>query len=606
MVKRKQGNKEKATDMKSQRMELKLVINGVEYMGEISGDKNSEKKRKHKGDDARNDIKMVRKENSMGVSTDSRKRGPKRKRSSSNSGFETTCVKNPKRIGKVQSSHKVDQLKLIVEKNGRPRNRRKYNGIRTRTSPKTLFLAIHSLSTSQRKCVEEMGFGKLLDMKVDGIPSKLGYYVVDRFDEKKMEIRLENGSIKITKDSIRDMLGVPNGGVELKSLQGTETDDTILKEWKKQYGKTLIRPADVMREIIVSEDAGLNFKLNFLILVSNTMAEGMKMGICNINILSYIREDTIIRNIDWCSYIWDCLKVSKLGWRREVEICFYTGPLTFLTLLYLDTTKCKKVTVVRQRPAVKCWSMELMRQREFAEIDAGGFGLGDFEDPWNCQKLMMKEFLQLNGARVVKKVRRRMMDVVILHHQLRLSINDVYSHGYLLKLESTFSCLMAEKMKMESTLRKALTKFPETSKLNEWKTKLETLFRGNSDVNDEVKGLTPDQPTMVPENLDSAPKCIEEIVDARVDEGDEQEGTEETKPQFLINKETHSLVDEASESVEKDCGIDDSVLPDYDIGLTQELVDESALEMLLSEEKPVGEAAISVEPLSACYEEKME
>ncbi|KVI05140.1 hypothetical protein Ccrd_016529 [Cynara cardunculus var. scolymus] len=578
MVKRKQGNKEKATDMKSQRMELKLVINGIEYMGELSGDKNSEKKRKYKGKDLRNDAKMARKEKSTGVSVDSRNGGPKRKKTSSDSGFETPCIKNPKRIGKVKPSHKVEQLNLIVENNERPRSRRKYNGLRTRTSPKTLFLAIHSLSTSQRQCVEEMGFGKILDMKVDGIPSKLGFYVVDRFDEKKMEIRLENGSIKITKDLIHDMLGVPNGGVELHSLQGTETDDTILKEWKKQYGKTLIRPADVMREIIVSEDAGLNFKLNFLILISNTMAEGMKMGICNLNILSYIREDTVIHDLDWCSYIWDCLKVSKLGWKRDADISFYTGPLTFLTLLYLDATKCKKVTVVRQRPAIKCWSMELMRQREFAEIDTGGFGLGDFEDPFELTRTDDEGILAIE-----------------------------WGAGYLLKIDERFSCLMAEKTKMESTLREAMTKYPGMSKLKEWETKLEALFGGKSDVN----GFTHrDQATMVPENLDSAPKCIEEVVDAHVDEGDEgdegdeREDNEETKPQFWINMETHSVIDGAGESVEKNCRIDNSVLPNYDIGLTQELVNESSFELLLSEGKSVHEAAISVEPLSSCYEEK--
>lgn len=599
MAKRKQGNKEKATDMKSQRMELKLVINGIEYMGELS-DKNSEKKRKHKGNDARNDAKMPKKETPMGVSIDSRTRGPKRKKSSPpDSSFETTCVKNPKRIGKVQSSHKVDQLKLIVEKNERPRSRRKYNGIRTRTSPKTLFLAIHSLSTSQRQCVEAMGFGKILDMKVDGIPSKLGFYVVDRFDEKKMEIRLENGSIKITKDSIHDMLGVPNGGDELHSLQGTETDDTILKEWKKQYGKTLIRPADVMREIIVSEDAGLNFKLNFLILVSNTMAEGMKMGICNLNILSYIREDTVIRNIDWCSYIWDCLKVSKLGWKRDADISFYTGPLTFLTLLYLDATKCKKVTVVRQRPAIKCWSMELMRQREFAEIDAGGFGLGDFEDPFESTQTDDEGILAIEWGSVSERSEKK--DDGCCDPSSPTEIE-----GYLLKLDEIFSCLMAEKTKMESTLHEAMTRFPGMSKLKEWETKLETLFGKKSEVNDEANGFTHrDQATMVLENLDSAPKCIEEVVDAQIDGGDEQEGgNEETKPQFWIDPETNGVIDGASESVEKNCRIDNSVLPNYDIGLTQELVDESSLELLLSEEKSVCEAAIIVEPLTACYEEK--
>ncbi|KAI3712920.1 hypothetical protein L1987_71490 [Smallanthus sonchifolius] len=53
----------------------------------------------------------------------------------------------------------------------------------------------------------KMGFGKLLTFKVDGIPSKLAHYVVEKFKAKKMEIRTPSGNIKVDKDSIHSHLG---------------------------------------------------------------------------------------------------------------------------------------------------------------------------------------------------------------------------------------------------------------------------------------------------------------------------------------------------------------------------------------------------------------
>nr|GEY43056.1 hypothetical protein [Tanacetum cinerariifolium]GEY44872.1 hypothetical protein [Tanacetum cinerariifolium] len=45
---------------------------------------------------------------------------------------------------------------------------------------------------------------------LEGIPSKLGFYVVDNFDETTMEIKMENASLLITMESIADMIGIIN------------------------------------------------------------------------------------------------------------------------------------------------------------------------------------------------------------------------------------------------------------------------------------------------------------------------------------------------------------------------------------------------------------
>ena len=55
----------------------------------------------------------------------------------------------------------------------------------TRASAKVFFNAIHTLRPVQKACLERIGFGGLLDLKIDGIPSKLGFYVVDKFNPER-------------------------------------------------------------------------------------------------------------------------------------------------------------------------------------------------------------------------------------------------------------------------------------------------------------------------------------------------------------------------------------------------------------------------------------
>ena len=94
-------------------------------------------------------------------------------------GDEKDAVKKIKRK-KVESS-KAEGSKAYV--------------FQTRTSPKMLFNALQTLRPVQKACLEQMGFEGLLDMKLDGIPSKIGFYVVDQFNPDSMEIKLRNSSI---------------------------------------------------------------------------------------------------------------------------------------------------------------------------------------------------------------------------------------------------------------------------------------------------------------------------------------------------------------------------------------------------------------------------
>ncbi|GKF10272.1 hypothetical protein Tco_0048198, partial [Tanacetum coccineum] len=57
---------------------------------------------------------------------------------------------------------------------------------------------------------------------------------IDNFDEKTMEITLENASIEITMDSIADMIGIINKGVDILDIDIAK-DEEMIKNWEDQF-----------------------------------------------------------------------------------------------------------------------------------------------------------------------------------------------------------------------------------------------------------------------------------------------------------------------------------------------------------------------------------
>ncbi|KAL4556921.1 hypothetical protein LXL04_035088 [Taraxacum kok-saghyz] len=68
--------------------------------------------------------------------------------------------------------------------------------IQLRTSPKVLHSVMQNLKKATKEYVREIGLGHLLQMKVDGSPTKIGYYAVKNFDPKNMVLKVNNGVIK--------------------------------------------------------------------------------------------------------------------------------------------------------------------------------------------------------------------------------------------------------------------------------------------------------------------------------------------------------------------------------------------------------------------------
>ena len=195
-----------------------------------------------------------------------------------------------------------------------------------------LFNALQTLRPVQKACLEQMGFEGLLDMKLDGIPSKIGFYVVDNFNPETMEIKLKNSRILITKQLIGELLGIRNEGRDIMDDE-IVNDGGVIASWSEQFQEGKDKTTGILKGLIrKSKVADLNFKLNFIVLFTSLMGGVKGKGILYSSVLNHIHTETDLSIINWCDYVLRCLKTCKEGWNREMSNSYFLGPLSLLTV----------------------------------------------------------------------------------------------------------------------------------------------------------------------------------------------------------------------------------------------------------------------------------
>nr|GEU55027.1 hypothetical protein [Tanacetum cinerariifolium] len=182
-----------------------------------------------------------------------------------------------------------------------------------------------------------IGFSSLNNVSIDQLPSKLRRFVVSNFNPETYMLSLDSGDkIEVTHWKIHEILGVPVSGYSLFDLDKREADHEFVR-----MGKCVELKGHIYLDVVRRH-----------------------------------REDSVISDIDWCGYIYDCLQGSKLLEGTN----HYLGPLTFLILLYLDSTKFDRFPVVRTRPAIRNWSSHLMKKRQ--DLEHKDHVLGGFRSSW--------------------------------------------------------------------------------------------------------------------------------------------------------------------------------------------------------------------------------
>ncbi|KAL8226475.1 hypothetical protein R6Q57_016307 [Mikania cordata] len=256
-----------------------------------------------------------------------------------------------KRLKKKNITEEEDGLDFGVE----------WFPIVNKCSPKHFCKGLRSLKPKQRKAVQDTGFGKLLKFNVNGIPQKMGHYIVDKLDVTSMVILGRQGPIKVNKQVVFSLLGVPNEGIELKNVNPTRNLCKKIQEWRNLYPNDYISHSErVKRFVEAGDDDSFNFKVDFLMLFLSTVVECHAHGKCKLDVLNYLGDETEISKVNWCSYVINCIEKCKYGWLPNTKSPF-KGALAILMGNMINLERMLEETLCNKK------MMELAIVKKFEE-----------------------------------------------------------------------------------------------------------------------------------------------------------------------------------------------------------------------------------------------
>ncbi|GJW65730.1 hypothetical protein Tco_0117614 [Tanacetum coccineum] len=370
--------------------------------------------------------------------------------------------------GLESESEGDEQLKKVTKHKKRKGSKaeKQYPTYNTRSSPKPMYEAMMTLTDTQKKCLKDMGFERMIHFLIVELPSVMANHTIDHFHPGSMELRLEKGYIKATRQKVHDMLGIPIGSRKLKDLKERPSNDPFIKEWEKQF-KHVPKPTPAAIASVISDttEVYFMFRMKFITLFGSTMGTLDNGGRVSTKLLKRITEDVDISGIDWCEYILDCLHTSKKNWKDvKTRKNFYYGPLTFLCLLYLDSTIFPDLRVLRHRPALRSWNTTTMKKRIKMETETRCLGKlehhGDFDAEEEQDEMNMYKGLDVYVPPINDK---------------ELETKEEYYEKIVLK----FDIISDERSELVRTLRNGVENFKDDQMMIDFCKQYGELFNDN-------------------------------------------------------------------------------------------------------------------------------
>ncbi|GJZ53520.1 hypothetical protein Tco_0608405 [Tanacetum coccineum] len=107
--------------------------------------------------------------------------------------------------------------------------------ILTRMSPSHLKNVLDSLTTQQVSVLEELGLGEYHNnFNFTSTPGKLGLWIVKNYDHEEHTIKMVDArKIKVTRELIHEILGVPMGEIKVNALLNTTSEDETTTDWRR-------------------------------------------------------------------------------------------------------------------------------------------------------------------------------------------------------------------------------------------------------------------------------------------------------------------------------------------------------------------------------------
>ena len=156
----------------------------------------------------KNETKKPKKRKHQSKKSPSKRKTPEKQLHDSETDFKS---RRPLKKAKKESPIKTKKKPVVKEFYS-------MKNMKNRYAPESLLSIILRLRKQPKECARSMDFGSLLKMKIINIPLKLGFYILKKIDSKRMVIDVEGKELKVTAQSVHDMLNIPTCGNILTQL----------------------------------------------------------------------------------------------------------------------------------------------------------------------------------------------------------------------------------------------------------------------------------------------------------------------------------------------------------------------------------------------------
>ncbi|KAK9724178.1 hypothetical protein RND81_05G054200 [Saponaria officinalis] len=204
----------------------------------------------------------------------------------------------------------------------------------------------------QRAAVVDIGFGGLLELKIEAIP----IYMLRPTITKEF---------LLSKYDVYDVFCLPKEGdrVQLTATGNSKQsqEDNLKNEWRLKFGvegnSNGIKMNELANRLMECRESGDEFKKMFV--VYN---------------ISAVEDVNRIRHMDWRSYIFDQVVESVRKVKKGNTL--FCGCTLFLIISYFHRIEYRGQAMPHSIPLIKHWTDEMYNERAKAESDTGCLGNG--------------------------------------------------------------------------------------------------------------------------------------------------------------------------------------------------------------------------------------
>ncbi|XP_074265467.1 uncharacterized protein LOC141587903 [Silene latifolia] len=235
-------------------------------------------------------------------------------------------------VGEGSNKRKRDETAMVLVK--------KKKEVDGHGSPRQLFKLIGMLTESQKKDVEDNGFGGLLELKTHAFYHQMVDWLMQAKNDPEL-VKVWRDRFKLSFDAVRqEMLGLPDGGADFKKL--------------------------------------------FVVFAMGTFLAPTVHNRIDFRLVKAVENVDAISRLDWCSFVLLRLNAALDSWRTQ-NTKNVGGCLMFLQLMYFHRLTWWGFPESTTLPLVQHWTYERMKERMAQEVAAyrhhQGFGIGVWELP---------------------------------------------------------------------------------------------------------------------------------------------------------------------------------------------------------------------------------